>query len=340
MQIFIEQAFINDYFIEYDENNLSDGKKMLNRIFTEYTELEVFIDCNNSDDIIDLSKQNRTLSQIFIHNPNAKPIGAFKDYFSSEIINLNQVIILLKHKYEWTDSLSKRGFILFFYDNYEEVIEKIINDLHFRIDLSGTNNPQFNVWTEFSRYKFLPFNSVVIIDSYILGDKSNQKINKNLVPFLQNLLEDKNKSNISLTILTYNLGQDKNSSTNFFKAEKEKAKRKIQLLNSKFALYKVDFSIVKMPKDFLSDFEFHDRLVYTNYSILEVGKGFNLSKNFEKSGHRSNSQILSETIFDKYTYNRIKNHLKMMSEYLIKLKNFETYDLKYYPEEINNTLLN
>ena len=76
----------------------------------------------------------------------------------------------------------------------------------------------------------------------------------------------------------------------------------------------------------LNPFDFHDRIIQTNYSLTECGKGFNLSHS-----KKSNSQIISESIFDKYTYNRLKNHRKMQADYFKKLDSTETLKFKMYP---------
>ena len=60
---------------------------------------------------------------------------------------------------------------------------------------------------------------------------------------------------------------------------------------------------------------------------IDCGEGFNLIPYTA-----SNSQIISETIFDKYTYNRLKNIRKNQLEYIKKLNKLETSKFKMYPE--------
>ena len=105
---------------------------------------------------------------------------------------------------------------------------------------------------------------------------------------------------------------------------KEKAKKRYQLLNSTFAKYKAKFQIIMDSIE--NPYDFHDRIIQTNFSLTECGKGFNL-----KQSKPSNSQITSETIFDIYTYKRLKNHCKMQKEYINKLKEMNTLRFKMYP---------
>ena len=60
---------------------------------------------------------------------------------------------------------------------------------------------------------------------------------------------------------------------------------------------------------------------------MDSGVGFNLMPM-----KKSDSQIISETIFEKYTYDRLKNLTKIQTAYLLKLKRLETLDFKMFPK--------
>ena len=45
----------------------------------------------------------------------------------------------------------------------------------------------------------------------------------------------------------------------------------------------------------------------------------------------SNSQIISETIFEKYTYNRLNSILRLQNKYIEKLNKLETLEFTQYP---------
>ena len=62
------------------------------------------------------------------------------------------------------------------YDNQNK-IKNIIDQLHFRIDLSES----FTDWNFLSKFHFLDFNTITISDRYILTDKDNQKIRVSLI---------------------------------------------------------------------------------------------------------------------------------------------------------------
>lgn len=340
MQLFIEQNFINDYYLESGKSNLSEEKMIIDIMFSEFTELEVFLDCETEAEIKEQICQNSILNKIFTNNPSIKPIGRFEDYFKG-YNKPKQGLVFLQNKSEWSKTLFNKGFLCFFYDTYEQSIKEIINNLHFRIDLSEITNSIFNDWDEFKRFKALPLNSIIVSDKYILSDKTGQEINRNLIPFLKSILEGKKETNIDIAILTDKVLLNENIPDKGIK-EREEVKKRYKYLKSKFAQYSLEFSIVKIHSiDKLSNFELHDRIVYSNYSILEIGKGFNLSKNISNDKLQSNSQIICETIFYKYTYNRLKNHFRLLSDYFKELKDLKHAEnpFKYYPDKFYNILL-
>jgi hypothetical protein len=52
----------------------------------------------------------------------------------------------------------------------------------------------------------------------------------------------------------------------------------------------------------------HVRILYSNFFMIECGVGFNFD-----TSKRSNSKITVDTIFDKFNYSRINNHLRNLN---------------------------
>lgn len=96
--------------------------------------------------------------------------------------------------------------------------------------------------------------------------------------------------------------------------------KKNQFLNSRLGKYSIKIHLINRIKD-SEDFNLHDRLLYTNYTITESPSGFNLKRN--KPG---NSEISTSSIFEKYTYRKYINHMRGIKNYLEKLERFEHYD--------------
>ena len=186
-------------------------------------------------------------------------------------------MVFMSKEQDWFVDAENKGVLCFSFDNYKEKIKEIIDELHFRIDLSEN----FTGWDFLQRFKTINFNNLIVSDSYILSDKSNQKIEDNIIPILKNLIHSKNEK-IDISILTKELNPIKPED----KYKKEKAKKRYGKLNSSFANYKTKFSIIL--NDFPYNFVLHDRNIATNFSLLDCGEGFNLVPY-----KASNSQIIS-----------------------------------------------
>ena len=89
----------------------------------------------------------------------------------------------------------------------------------------------------------------------------------------------------------------------------------------------MDFFLIPRNKR-LEKFEFHDRLIYTNYSMTKSGKGFNLN-----NIKLINSEVITSSIFNKKTYKKYLNHFDSIQEYIFTLKTV-------YNNKFNNNTYN
>ena len=314
MELYIEKDFIDNFFIDYDEFHIIH--KIVGSIFKEYHNLTVLMNVTieNVEDLVNLKKENGFIAYLCNNNQPPIPVDSIKDDLFSKS-KFEQTIVFMDEKKDWFLEAENKGVLCFSFDNFKEKINEIINNLHFNIDLSE----KFYGWEVLKNFKSIRFNSISISDNYILSDKTQQKMDENVFPLLKNVFFDK-ENKIKISFFTKELNPiSKND-----KHIKEKAKKRYNKLNSAFANFDTTFSIILT--DLSSGFDFHDRIIMTNFSILESGKGFNLIP-FKKS----NSQIISRTIFDKYTYKRLNNLQLKYSEYLNKLNNLETLKFKMYP---------
>ena len=95
------------------------------------------------------------------------------------------------------------------------------------------------------------------------------------------------------------------------------------MLNSIFSNLQIRFSIY--VSNLISNIDLHDRTVLTNFTILDSGVGFSLV------GRKvSNSQLVSESIFEKYTYDRLKRLKKVQQKYIEKLNSDTFQSIKFY----------
>jgi hypothetical protein len=310
MELFIEKEFLDDFYIAYDSSTIDNAVKA---IITNYGDKKVFIDYDE-DDFIRFKSENEFFALI-CNITVPRSVTNFKESINN--CEFKQTLVFTKKREAWFDEFSNKGALCFCFDDYKNEINKIIDALHFKIDLSKP----FVGWQFLDCYNTLNFETIMISDRYILSDKSNQKIKENIIPLLQKMVLNKERE-ISINIFTKDLNPISDSAAH----KEEKARKRFNKLNSVFAAYRTKFSIILSDSPVI-DYNLHDRYIATNFSLMDSGVGFNLMPI-----KKSDSQIISETIFEKYTYDRLKNLTKIQTAYLLKLKRLETLDFKMFPK--------
>jgi hypothetical protein len=315
MELYIEKEFLDNFYNDFEDNKVQN---IVKDIFTLYGKKRVFLNFE-FDDFKILENENKIFSLISNIIPPT-PINTIKDHLFNNS-DFKQTLVFTNQPCDWFKDAKDKGALCFSFENYEKKIEEIINNLHFRIDLSE----KFNGWSFLKAYKVLNFNTLTLTDSYILVDTSQKKICNNLIPILKTLLLNKNNK-IKVDIYTDETKPGNRSIVYF----KDTAIKRHGLLKGEIAKKNVAFSLINKEVPLLNNkIDFHDRNILTNFSILMCGKGFNLIP------HKvSNSEITSETIFNKYTYNRLNNLKEQLEDYLINLKKSDySYYFKMYPEQ-------
>lgn len=318
MELYVEKEFLDNFCIEFDQDNPSQGQKVLASIFEEYGEVEWFIDAEiNTPEDFEALEMNY---YFFAKRSDYKaPIGvsSLKEELF-ERSTFQQTLVFAAAEHEWFKEAEAKGALCFSYGVYEKRLSEIVTSCHYKIDLSES----FSGWTAFDCLRHIPFNEILLNDNYILSDKKHQPMDKNIISLLKNLLEQKREQEVKLNIFTKDLNP-KQPGTD--EQTKEAVETRYRKLNSGLANFKKKIKIIN--NDLQRDhYELHDRVILTNFFSIDSGKGFNLIP-----GKQSNSQIVVETIFDKYTYKRIKNHKKIYNDYLKRLSHRETVKFSVYP---------
>ncbi len=191
----------------------------------------------------------------------------------------------------------------FSYENYQQKIENIVLKCHFKIDLSEG----FQGWEQTLQniQELMPLNKIIINDAYLL-DKP-EFYESNVYPLIKAISKNKKTTKLFYTDilnkkLTFNIGLIYN------------------LLKEKYPT-----SEIKIMHNNVDNLNSHDRLLYSNHYIIDCAIGFNFNQHLI-----SNSQIIIETIFEKYTYNRLRNHLRKMDNHFQNLKVDKRINA-YYP---------
>jgi|GEM_PF-2752524 len=305
LDIYIEKAFLDDFYLSYDEITASNAQKILYQILVNYPETRWFIDCriDSIEDLEILKQENPFFAYKAVSYP-PHPIDSIKDSIDADVLG-KSILVLTKDRETWHKELEMKGALCLSSDNYELEIQKLIERYHYKIDLSDG-------YFEWKKLKVLSvFNRIVINDNYILTDKSNQKIDQNLAPLLKQLICDF-KQQVQVEIFSKDFGALPPGN---YDQVKQAVSERIKKLNRVFANYDIRFKIINNALP-IPDFVFHDRVLLTNFQSIDCGVGFNLFADKNGGVKKSNSQIISETIFDLYTYKRIKNLRKMHQNYL------------------------
>lgn len=292
MELYIEKEFLDNFNIEFKEEIASKSQLILATILKEYPEIVWFTDhIFDSVEELELIKQDNTFFKaMLVNSTNHKQILSF-DEANFNSCKFEQALIFTQEEKEWFDKAKQKGALCFCYDDYEEKINTIINDCNaIKIDLFDV----FAGWDSFSILNEIPKNKIVINDGYLFWEDGNNKpIDQNVAPLLKKITNKKTK--ISIEVFTNYLNPDPKTKK---RIELDKIKDK---LNNIFRDYDIRFEFIQHHE--------HDRIVYSNFFILECGKGFNFNIN-----KRNNSKITVETIFDKFNYKRINNHLRLLKK--------------------------
>lgn len=312
MKIYCEKKFLDDFYSDLDFKNPSLGQKALLKIFREYGELSVFIDqkFESAEELNSLKQENPLISMI--------ADGGLLNYVENiektrDDSDITQTIVLTcKTKY-WFSEISQKGGLCLTSDNYKQVIEDIINTCHVKHDLSKG----FVGWTVLKCLRKLPSKYLIINDSYIL--KNKKIVDKSLIPLLDNLITNPNHE---FTVQIF---------TNYVGSRRDKDFDPVQVkdihnhLSNIFEAKSLNFFVFRNMITGTS-FRFHDRLIISDFFTIDCGIGFDLW-----GTKPNNSQIIIESVFDIYTYQRINNLKAEFMHHRKKLRSVKSREILCYP---------
>lgn len=337
MDLYIEKDFLDNFDLEYNEKTASPPQLVLYSIFKEYPEVNIYMDCdfNDIEKVESYQDSNRIFSAITKNETSRlNPFFSFDEFLKDEPkISFDQILIFTHKTKEWFNKLKIKGVLCFSYDDYESKIQNIISKCReIRIDLSDASNFPFS-WNKIEILQtLLPLNKIIINDSYLLRKKH---LEKNLYPLIKSISKNTATSKYFWSNIFPKQDQNKKephfNMHDFYILLKDKYKSsEIKIIHNNGAYYDENLRKDEYFKDSniqekMRNFKFHDRLLYTNFYIIDCAIGFNFDT--EK---QSNSQIIIETIFEKYSYTRLKNHLKKMDDIIKLLKNED--DKFFYPK--------
>ncbi|OAB30563.1 hypothetical protein SAMN05444395_11142 [Flavobacterium fryxellicola] len=284
MELYVEKAFLDKFNSEFAETPVTKGKTVLTSILKTYGDVNLYIDYV-FETPKELELYNINLITLKSQDFPVIPIISIKEHFFAHS-KCEQTLIFTINEETWFKEAEKKGALCFCYENYEKTIESIISICeNLKVDLSES----FRSWDYFKELKTIPKNKIIINDGYLFAENSgNKPIEENIIPLLKNVIKPDTETKIEFFTNYLNF---KRESERF---DIEKIKRK--LLNVFQGDYKLSFEYIQ--------YHSHDRILYSNFFLMGCGVGFNFN-----TKRKSNSVITVDSIFDKFSYKRINNHL-------------------------------
>ena len=303
MELFIEKEFLEDFEIDFDQNPI---KEIVKEIITSYGDKRVYINYNQNNFAV--LKVEYEFFALICNTTVPLPVESIETLVKKS--NCLQTLVFTKKEESWHKEMESKGAWCFSFDNYQTKIKSLIDKLHIKVDLSIP----FNNWNTLD-FSTIPFNSVQITDGYILKDDKN--IKENLIPLIASFV-NLGKEKITIDLLVKEIGFKMATE----EKKKEFAKKQHGKLNSKFSKL---INLKIYLSNLISDIDLHDRTVVTNFSILDSGVGFSIVNK-----KISNSQMISSSIFEKYTYDRLRRLKPYHQKYINKLNSNSFQSLKFY----------
>lgn len=308
MELYIEKVILDQLNIDFLREKLSIGQQKLRDILYSYDGIKFFVDFNyDAIQFENYKIENPLFTKIVERNviTSISYVESIKDHFF-KYSDCKQTLFFTQNEEDWFSEAEHKGALCFTYCNYQQKIEEIVNKCHFKIDLSQ----KFNGWESILLcvQELMPLNKIIINDSYLL-DKP-EFYETSLYPLIKGISNNKKTSKHFYTDIT-------NSS------KKRTPLDKIKIYNILKEKYKS--SEIVLIHNNVDNLRSHDRILYSNFYLIDCAIGFNLNP-----VNTSNSQIIFETIFEIYTYKRLKNHINLMEKHLDELVHNMNFTL-YYP---------
>lgn len=319
MEVYIDKNFVTNYWTIDSDDDIIDS---FCNDFLKYSNRYTLITNYTSFDEIELSDEASLFFDELILRQNPAEIVYVdnlleEDCLTSCLTSGNLKILFLECANERATHLETTfGYQVINTENLKNKWSKFIhfNDIEktMVLEVDSSDVEVFNGWEDLKFISEFPNNSIVIVDRYILSDKSNGRIKENLIPMLEQIIPATFGGELHVSILSESI------LPNVGAAEVEKAKQIHGQLNSHFARYKslkIKFTILKIDKAFYSKNQpnIHDRHIYTNYFTIKSGIGFDLFSNGKRKLEDSELSI------------RFNYHPRQMKTLPAKLEGLKTY---------------
>jgi len=322
MDFVFDLDFLDLYTLEY--NKTMSHHQVIERLLTEYTQYKLVI--------ITEKKRGKLETYLFDNIPSVfqaiSNVAGFElyktlgDYLSNN--NSERGLVFsdkVKDHIEEIKLSSKVGF------SWYNLFDDIINfEQSFKINKNMNSEEEF--WNEFNKIG-LCLNDITIVDKYILREDGKQ-----LAELCKKVCSYSDSININVFYQKVPI-ISKIHETEYDNMKSFLEKSKLRL-HSVLTRKKIKPNFIYLYYEKLKGkFDFHDRYLYHPYGLIKAGGGFDEKGKVDKT----NSDILSSSLFDKYSFRKMREHKEMQNKYIdsVSPKTYSTNKvLIFFPEPINN----
>lgn len=307
--LYISTAFIKEFGLRIDKDNdiVFDFR---NQFLRRIRGIEIFIN-GTIEEIKELANTNELYNDL-TENP-IKCDDSWLTKLEDETFLYSKPhskVFLLGNDINCNALVSKYNLLFINNDNLKELWEQVRTDRQIAEMTPSekcVDEYSFVNWEQLLMYKH-PFHDIIILDFYLLGNKSNQKYNNNLIPMINNYLSFIGNDNFEISII----------SKEILNPPKENPLAKISesysLINKPHCkLIYYDDSIINA-----SQLKEHDREIITNYMVFECPAGWNLFK--EKGGVNHRTKIMVKSLFRNDVRNSVNKALDSFRSYYFTVK--------------------
>lgn len=326
MQLFIEKGFLDPFLDAYllHPGIKTRAQEVVYKMFTEYEDVEIFFDF----DFTAYSQENVKAHKLVDHIDNFSKVD-FEKYFHEKDFEVRQTLVFCEEEAPWFETVLQKGAMCFSHQNYEQSINTILTKIdNSRRDLFATNY-KHDLSSYLKTLAIFPTRSLSISDNYIFGNgaigNKKQNVKHNISPLLEALMKNNPCEIGSVKIFS----QLKSKGVNKKEDVREECEQLYNHIKNDFSSPDFELQFFNLHKGAYPN-NLHDRIIMTDFYSIECGIGFD---NIEAKKNICNSEIRTYSVFDLYSYNRIKrlSLLYAQHEKLLEEKEAYRYYLTKYP---------
>ncbi|WP_127844564.1 hypothetical protein [Psychroflexus aestuariivivens] len=337
-QLIVESEFLDNLFLTQETNDVrSDLYHFITQDFSDY-----HLICDFEGEIdFQVAMEENPIWEIMLDKFNTIEYqSSLKiDKICRDTNKFSHSLFFLDRDSSTTNNFTEKyGFIFLNNKDIEKRWAKFAETrkgVHFKVTKSKLipDDQKLDCWSKLDKY-CSPLNSLIIFDKYILNDSSNQKMSKNLLPFLKMLLSNKKTIQpIDITIIT-ELKRNCNIKERHSVIERYLKNCGINSFNLNIAIHYKGF----YPKSLEG---IHSRFILTNYFHFKCDASFNFFKNNGSINNDADMRI--NFILSENNEFFFKKELHDIKQYLDKIKNDShpspEYKIMYYPDKQNSLLV-